>query len=102
MSRRDDRHRPADSARIPPRPTVCQFNLRAHFDRAGYDEACTWSEQCLGTAGDSMLQETADAWHGLASIDLNWGDYEAARKRFQRALEVRCRYTRPSPPWTAH
>ena len=30
----------------------------------------------------------ASTWHNLASIDLNKGDYEAAREKFEKAMKI--------------
>jgi tetratricopeptide (TPR) repeat protein len=48
----------------------------SYLDRSSYAAARHWYQRMLDT-------------HSLALIDLNQGDYETARKKFQRALEIR-------------
>jgi tetratricopeptide (TPR) repeat protein len=61
---------------------------QAYYHRGNYDEARGWFERLMTAAGEEMLAEKALAWHQLASIDLNVGDYGAAREKFQKALAM--------------
>jgi tetratricopeptide (TPR) repeat protein len=62
---------------------------RAYLDRGDYPESREWYQRSLTAAGDDLLKEASDAWHNLASIDLNVGDYDAACDKFQKALTMR-------------
>ena len=48
-----------------------------------------------GNVSRSLLEEIteqardADAWYGLGTINLNQGDYAAAREKFAKAMEIR-------------
>ena len=55
---------------------------RSYLDRGDYATAREWYQRCRAAAADGMPEETATAWHGLASIDLHQGNYAAARDQF--------------------
>jgi len=69
-------------------PTPMGWIGRSYDDRGNYPLAREWYQRSLTAAGDDLLKEASDAWHGLALIDLNVGDYEAARAKFQMSLTI--------------
>ena len=69
-------------------PRSMKWIARAYFNRGDYTEAREWYQQSLAAAGDNLLWDAAIAWHGLAAIDLQVGDYDAARDKFNKSLEI--------------
>jgi tetratricopeptide (TPR) repeat protein len=61
----------------------------SHLDRSNYDAARKWYQCMFDAAKETNEYETARALHGIATIDVNQGDYEVARKEFIKALEIR-------------
>jgi tetratricopeptide (TPR) repeat protein len=62
---------------------------RSYLDRGDYASAREWYQRCRATVADGMPEETATAWHGLATTDLRQGNYVAARDQFTQALTIR-------------
>ena len=62
---------------------------RSYLDRGDYATAREWYQRSRAAAADGMPEETATAWHGLASIDLAQDNYAAARDQFTQALTIR-------------
>ncbi len=60
----------------------------SYLDRSSYAAAKQWYQRMLDAADGTDKYEAARALHGLATIDLEQGDYETARKKFQTALEI--------------
>ncbi|MGB3458639.1 MAG: tetratricopeptide repeat protein [Halobacteriota archaeon] len=60
----------------------------SYLDRSSYAAARHWYHRMLDAADGTDESETARALHGLATVDLNQGDYENAREKFQSALEI--------------
>ncbi len=68
-----------------PRPLI--WIARSHVDRGNYGEAREWYGRALQVAeGDE--KQAAAVWHGVASIDLKEGDYQAARDKFGTSLQI--------------
>ena len=61
---------------------------RSYSDRGDYATAREWYQRCRAAAADRIPEATAAAWHGLATIDLNQGNYAAARDQFTQALTI--------------
>jgi tetratricopeptide (TPR) repeat protein len=61
---------------------------RASADQAKYPEAREWYQRCLMATENDISEGASDAWHGLATIDMNEGNHAAAREKFQKALEI--------------
>jgi tetratricopeptide (TPR) repeat protein len=61
---------------------------RGYVHLAIYPAARSWYERALAKASDEMPEEASTALHSLASIDLNVGDYAAAREKFQTVLSM--------------
>jgi tetratricopeptide (TPR) repeat protein len=61
---------------------------RSYLDRGDYATAREWYQRCRATAADGMPEETATAWHGLATINLRQGNYVAARDQFTQVLTI--------------
>ncbi len=61
----------------------------SYLDRSNYDAARKWYMRMFDAAKGTDEYETARAFHGLATIDLNQGKYEEARKGFLKALDIR-------------
>ena len=62
---------------------------RSYLDRGQYNTAREWYQRCLEATSGVGSQEEAEAWHGLATIELRQGNYAAARAQFQTALTIR-------------
>jgi tetratricopeptide (TPR) repeat protein/CHAT domain-containing protein len=61
---------------------------RAYSACSDYPEAREWFQKSLTAAGDDISEEALIALDGLASIDLNVGDYDAARDKLNKLLEM--------------
>jgi tetratricopeptide (TPR) repeat protein len=61
---------------------------RSYLDRGDYATAREWYQRCRATAADGMPEETATAWHGLATTDLRQGNYVAVRDQFTQVLTI--------------
>jgi len=61
---------------------------RAYDDRADYSTARGWYQRALEAAGDADLQGAASAWHGLATIDVEQGNDEGAREKYQKTMDI--------------
>ena len=70
-------------------PGPMSWIARSYLHRGDYAEAREWYERCLATAGEDIPKEAAVALHGLATIDVNVGEYDSAREKFQKALTMR-------------
>ncbi|HKV38055.1 MAG TPA: CHAT domain-containing protein, partial [Blastocatellia bacterium] len=70
-------------------PDPMSWIARAYYGLADYPGAREWYERCLEAAGDEVPQEAAEAWHGLASVDLKEGKYAEARDKLSRSLKMR-------------
>jgi tetratricopeptide (TPR) repeat protein len=62
---------------------------RSLSDQGSYQEARRSYELALDRADGRFPAEAARARHGLATINLDQGNFSAAREGFQRALEIR-------------
>ncbi len=71
-------------------PSPMIWIARAYSDQGKYDFARQWYQCALRASGDSNLKEIAASWHGLATIDLMKGDYDAAYEKFQTDIVI-CR-----------
>lgn len=60
----------------------------AYSHRGDYSAAREWYQRSLTAAGDNLPQEAAKALFGLATIDLNVGEYDAARDKFKEFLAI--------------
>ena len=69
-------------------PSSMIWIARAYSDQGKYDYASQWYQCALRASGDSNHKEISASWHGLATIDLMKGDYDAAYEKFQRALAI--------------
>lgn len=54
-----------------------------------YPQARTWFKHMLTEAGNEMPEMSGLALHQLGTVDLNEGDYAAAKEHFIRALDIR-------------
>jgi tetratricopeptide (TPR) repeat protein len=70
-------------------PASMNWIGRAYRQQGNYSEAREWHQQSLAIAGDDFVQEASDAWHGLASVEMKVGDYDAARGKLRKALSMR-------------
>jgi len=61
---------------------------RAQSGLGEYSGARDWYRRCLQTAGDRFPQEAAVAWHGLATIDVEQGDYAGSFEKFEKGLKI--------------
>jgi tetratricopeptide (TPR) repeat protein len=67
-------------------PTTASWLARACYAQGDLKAAQGWYERYLAATVND--HEAAISWHGLASIDLEQGRYEAARKNFEKAEEI--------------
>ncbi|NQE05186.1 hypothetical protein C5S32_04885, partial [ANME-1 cluster archaeon GoMg1] len=61
----------------------------SYLNRSSYAAARHWYQRMLDAAERADESEAARALHGLATVDLRQGDYETAREKFQKTLEIR-------------
>ncbi len=61
---------------------------RTFADQGGYDSARIWYQSSIDASVGLNQKEVGFALHGLASIDLEKGDYEAARENFGKAMKI--------------
>jgi tetratricopeptide (TPR) repeat protein len=69
-------------------PGPMNWIARSLLDRGAYQEARCWYQRGLDQADASLSWEAGVAVGGLATIDVHQGNYAAARKGLQRALEI--------------
>ncbi|HSD57190.1 MAG TPA: tetratricopeptide repeat protein [Methanotrichaceae archaeon] len=69
-------------------PSPMIWIANAYFDQGKYDSARCWYQRSLDASGDSNYKEIAAAWHGLATVDLKKGDYDAAYEKFQKSIAI--------------
>jgi tetratricopeptide (TPR) repeat protein len=69
-------------------PSPMGWIARSFSERGEYKDARQWYEESLKAAGEDLLAESASALHGLASIDLYEGNYQEAREKFIKVLEM--------------
>jgi tetratricopeptide (TPR) repeat protein len=69
-------------------PIPMLWIARSFLDRGEYKSARQWYEESLKAAGEDLLTESAEALHGLATIDVHEGNYQEAREKFFKALEM--------------
>jgi len=67
-------------------PSTLSWMAQACAAQGDYAEAEKLYQRCLEASADD--RNAANSWHGLASIDLHFGRYEAARANFQKAMEI--------------
>ncbi|HII06557.1 MAG TPA: CHAT domain-containing protein, partial [Methanotrichaceae archaeon] len=70
-------------------PSTMSWVGKSFLDQGNYSEAEDWYSRSLDVAGDVMPDEVVLALHQLATIDLNRGEYEEARQKFETALKMR-------------
>jgi tetratricopeptide (TPR) repeat protein len=61
---------------------------RSYSDRGDYVTAREWYQRGLQVAGDEVSTEAAMALHQLATIDIYIGEYDVAREKFLKSLEI--------------
>ncbi len=61
---------------------------RTYVDQGDYDSARIWYQRCIDASAGLNQEEVGVALHGLATIDLNKGDYDAAREKFEKAMKI--------------
>jgi tetratricopeptide (TPR) repeat protein len=69
-------------------PSSMTWIAKADMNRAAYPEARTWYQRVLELAGEGDPASASDAWHGLATIDVNEGSYGPAREKFGKSLAI--------------
>jgi len=70
-------------------PSPMRWIARTYLDQGDYDFARTWYQHCIDASVDSNQGEVAVALHGLATIDVYRGDYQAAREKFEKTMKIR-------------
>jgi tetratricopeptide (TPR) repeat protein len=69
-------------------PSSMIWIANAYFDQGKYDSACHWYQRSLRLSCNSNLKDIAASLHGLATIDLMRGDYDAAYEKFQKDIAI--------------
>ena len=69
-------------------PTPMVWIARTYLDQGEYDSARIWYQRCIDASFGSNQEEVGVALHGMATIDLRKGDYEAARENFEKVLKI--------------
>ncbi|MFZ3149283.1 MAG: tetratricopeptide repeat protein, partial [Methanothrix sp.] len=69
-------------------PTPMVWIARTYLDQGEYDSARVWYQRCIDASVGSNQEEVGVALHGMATIDLRKGDYEAARENFEKVLKI--------------
>jgi tetratricopeptide (TPR) repeat protein len=70
------------------RPTPALWIAITNLNRGDYPGARAWYERCLSEAEQEASTLAAAAWHGLASVDIQQGEYESAFQKLQVALRI--------------
>ena len=60
-------------------PSPMNWIARTYIDQGDYDSARIWYQRCIDASAGSNQEEVEFALHGMATIDLRKGDYEAAQ-----------------------
>jgi tetratricopeptide (TPR) repeat protein len=69
-------------------PTPMSWIARTCLEQGEYDSARIWHQRSIDASTGSNRKEVAVAMHGIASIDLYKGDYEAARENFEKVMKI--------------
>ena len=69
-------------------PSPMSWIARTYIDQGEYDFARIWYQRCIDASAGLNQKEVGVALHGMASIDLRKGDYEAARENFGKAMKI--------------
>jgi tetratricopeptide (TPR) repeat protein len=69
-------------------PSPMKWIARTYIDQGEYDSARIWYQRSIDVSTCLNQEEVGVALQGIASIDLNKGDYEAAREKFEKALKI--------------
>jgi tetratricopeptide (TPR) repeat protein len=69
-------------------PSPMSWIARTYINQGEYDSARIWYQRCIDASAGSNQKEVGVALHGMASIDLCKGDYEAARENFEKAMKI--------------
>ena len=70
-------------------PSPMKWIARTYLDQGEYDSAQIWYQRCIDASAGLNQKEVGVALHGMATIDLRKGDYEAARENFRKAMKIR-------------
>ncbi len=68
-------------------PSPMSWIARTYLQQGEYDLARIWYQRSIDASGSNQ-NEAAVALHGLATIDLKKGEYEAAREKFEKAMKI--------------
>jgi tetratricopeptide (TPR) repeat protein len=69
-------------------PSPMSWIARAYTEQGEYDSAQIWCQRSIVASAGSNSQQEAVALNGLAMIDLNKGDYDAARDKFEKSMKI--------------
>ena len=69
-------------------PSPMNWIARTYSDQGEYDSARIWYQRSIDASAGSNQKEVGVALHGMATIDLKKGDYEAARENFEKAMKI--------------
>ena len=69
-------------------PSPMSWIARTYIDQGEYDSARIWYRRCIDASAGLNQREVRVALHGMATIDLQKGDYDAAREKFETAMKI--------------
>ena len=69
-------------------PSPMSWIARTYSAQGDYNSAQNWYQRSLKACGDSNPKEISIAWHGLATIDVDRGEYGEAIRKYQTSLKI--------------
>ena len=69
-------------------PSLMSWIARSYADQGDYASAQHWYQFSLSASSSLNPQEESIALHGLATIDLQKGDYAAARENYEKVMKI--------------
>jgi len=70
-------------------PTYMSWIGRSFFEQGDFNSAQHWYQRCLSASSAQNLREKGVAFHGLATINIQKGDYIAARDNLENSIKIR-------------
>ena len=70
-------------------PTPMNWIARTCLHQGEYDSAQIWYQRSIDVSANLNQKEVGVALHGIATIDMRKGEYDAAREDFEKAMKIR-------------